>query len=278
MRLINLVAGSALVSLVGAGCGSPHGGSVALSEFPSPTLTVKYDAGGLLATLVYPDIARCDLLNDDAFATLNGQSVPLFRGSVVVMSDGGDGEVICTQPYVLLDPFPSDVPPPWSLEIGDPSEVLSVTFAPAPISPFTVGPGITPVLTSSNDTLTVQIQRPTGGTTPVLAEATLTSSDGQSWPSVGSVGESSIVFGEPIPPGWNNGPITAQIEIEFLATAEIIDCQAPKCSMVLEGDCGPWSIVPGDPGPGVPCAGVVISSTTTVLSTELACTLNGPCN
>jgi hypothetical protein len=117
-----------------------------------------------------------------------------------------------------------------------------------------------------------------GGTTPVLAQSTLTSADGRSWPSVGAVGASSILFGEPIPPGWNNGPITAQIDIQYLATAEITDCQAPKCSMVLEGDCGPWSIVPGDPGPGVPCAGVVISSTTTVLSTELACTLNGPCN
>src|SRR5437762_3835098 len=161
MRLFNLVAGStvAVVSLLGSGCGSPHGGPVPLSEFPSPTLTVKFDAGGLLATLVYPDIARCDLLNDDAYATLNGQSVPLFRGSVVVMSDGGDGEVICTQPYVLLDPFPSDVSPPWTLVMGDSSKVLSVTFGPEPISPFTVGPGITPVLTSSNDILTVQIQR-----------------------------------------------------------------------------------------------------------------------
>lgn len=283
MRLINTVAAGVLVAVspVGSGCGSSHGGPVALSAFPNPTLTVKYDAGGLVATLDYPDIARCDLLNDDAFARLNGQSVPVFPGSLKIMQDGNDGAVICTPPSVTLPPFSSDVSPPWTIEIGDPTEILAATFAPAPINSFIVGPGITTVLTSSLDNLTVQIQRSDGGATPALARATLTASDGQSWTSVGAVGEPSIVFGGPVPPGWHNGPITVQIDVEFLATADLINCQAPKCSMVLEGICGPWASIPDNPGPGVPCAGLVISSTTTVLSTQLACPLGSstaPCN
>jgi hypothetical protein len=198
-----------------------------------------------------------------------------------IIQDGYDGEVICTSPSVTLPPFPSDVSPPWTLEIGDPTEVLSVTFGPAPINPFIVGPDITPVLTSSLDNLTVQIQRPDGAETPALARATSTASDGQSWMSVGAVGESSIEFGGPIPPGWQNGPITVQIDVEFLATADLINCWARKCSIVLEGQCGPWATISDNPGPGVPCAGVVISSMTTVLSTQLACPLGSstaPCN
>jgi hypothetical protein len=278
MRLINRVAAALLaaVSLVGLGCGPSQGGPVALSDFPAPALTIRYDAGGLVATLDYPDIPRCDLLNDDAFATLNGQSVPLFPGSVKIVQEG-DGEVICAHPSVILEPFPSDLAPPWTLEIGDPTAVLSATFAPAPIDPFTVGADITPVLTSSLDNLTVQIQRPTGGTTPALARSTLTASDGQSCTSVGAVGESSIVFGNPIFPGWPAGPITVQIEVEFEAVANLLSCQAPKCSVVLEGDCGPWATIPDDPGPGVPCAGVVISSTTTTFSIQLSCP-GGLCN
>jgi hypothetical protein len=290
MRLISRVAGSVVVvvALLGGGCGgssfggSPFGGPVALSAFPSPTLTVKYDPGGLVATLDYPDIARCDVLNGDAFATLNGQSVPLSPGSVkVTPPNGDDGSVICTHPSVTLPPFPSDLAPPWTIAIGDPTEVFSATFAPGPINPFTVGPGITPVLTSSVDTLTVQIQPPAGGATPASARATLTASDGQSFTSVGAVGASSILFGNAVMGGWHNGPITAEIDVDFVATAGLIDCQAPKCSMVQEGSCGPWASIPGDIGPGVPCAGLVISSTTTVLSTELACPLpssTGECN
>jgi hypothetical protein len=284
MRLINRVAAGVLVAvpLGGAGCGSSSfGGPVAISAFPPQTLTVKYDTGGLVATLDYPDIARCDLLNSDAFARLNGQSVPLFPGSVKIMQNGDDGAVICTHPSVTLPPFPSDLSPPWTLEIGDPTEVLSATFAPGPINPFTVGPGITPVLTSSLDNLTVQIQPPAGGATPASARATLTGSDGQSFTTVGAVGESSIVFGNAILPGSHNGPITAEIDVDFVATVGLISCQAPKCSLAQEGTCGPWASIPGDPGPGVPCAGLLISSTRDVFSIQLACPLpssSGECD
>ncbi len=292
MRLINTVAAGVLaaVSLVGVGCGSSDGGPAsfggtasfggpaAISAFPNPTLTVKYDPGGLVATLDYPDIARCDLLNNDAFARLNGQSVALFPGSLKVTPPTyDDGAVICTHPSVTLPPFPPDLPPPWTLEIGDPTDVLSVTFGPAPINPFTVGPGITPVLTSSLDNLTVQIQPPAGGATPASARATSTASDGQSFVSVGAVGGSSIVFGNAILPGWPAGPITTQIEVDFYATVILIACQAPTCSLVQEGICGPWASIPGDPGPGVPCAGLLISSTTSVFSIQLACS-SGVCN
>jgi hypothetical protein len=197
------------------------------------------------------------------------------------MKAGDDGLVVCNHPSVTLPPFPADLPPPWTLEIGDSTEVLAMTFAPGPINPFTVGPGITPVLTSSLDTLTVQIQAPAGGATPASARATLTPSDGQSFTSVGAVGASSILFGNAVMPGWPNGPITAEIDVDFVATVGLISCQAPKCALVQEGTCGPWASIPGDTGPGVPCAGLVISSTTTVFSIQLACPLpssNGECN
>jgi hypothetical protein len=290
MRLIHRVGVSLGVAVLlgGGGCGSvsgsgsSFGGPVALSAFPNPTLTVKYDGGGLVATLDYPDIARCDVLNRDAFARLNGQSVPLSPGSVkVIPPKGDDGSVICTHPSVTLPPFPSDLAPPWTIEIGDATEVLGATFAPGPINPFTVGPGITPLLTSTADNLTVQIQPPPGGATPASARATLTSSDGQSFTSVGAVGASSIIFGDAVPLGAHNGPIAVQIDVDFYATVGLINCQAPNCSLVQEGTCGPWASIPGNTGPGVPCAGLVISSTTTLLSTELACPLpasTGQCN
>lgn len=286
MGLINRVSVSLGVAVLlgggGCGSGSSFGGPVAISAFPNPTLTVKYDSGGLVATLDYPDIARCDVLNGDAFARLNGQSVPLFPGSVkVIPPNSDDGSVICTHPSVTLPPFPSDLTPPWTIEIGDATEVLGATFGPGPINPFSVGPGITPVLTSTADNLTVQIQPPPGGATPASARATLTSSDGQSFASVGAVGASSIVFGNAVPLGTHNGPIAVQIDVDFYATVGLINCQAPNCSLVQQGTCGPWASIPGDPGPGVPCAGLVISSTTTAFSTQLACPLpasTGECN
>lgn len=177
----------------------------------------------------------------------------------------------------LVSAGPSSLSPPWTIEIGDRTEVLAATFGPGPINPFTVGPGITPVLTSSLDNLTVQIQPPAGSATPALARATLTASDGQSFASVGAVGQSSIVFGNAILPGWPSGPITVQIEVDFYAADNLLSCQAPNCSLAQEpGICSQLASIPGMPGPGIPCSDLLISSTTSNFSIQLSCS-SGVC-
>jgi hypothetical protein len=271
MALVDRIGARLLVAgvLVGGGCHASYGGPAAISAFPDRSLTVKYDDRiGLVATLDYSDIARCDLLNSDAFARLNGRSVALSPGSIQIISaQSDDGGVICTHPSVTLAQIPSDLSPPWTVEIGDPTAVLGATFGPGPINPFTVGPLTTSTLTSSLDSLTVQIQRPAGEATPALAQATLTSAGGKTATSVGAVGQSSIVFPNPIYGGWPPGPITVQIEVDFYAVDSLISCQAPKCTLVQEaGTCSP----PG-PGSGIPCSDLLISSTTSVFSIQLDC-------
>ena len=76
-------------------------------------------------------------LEDDAFARLNGQSVPLFRGAEYTVSTVDDGEVGCHEPSVTVSPIPSGLSPPWTLEIGDSSEIVSATFGP---EAYQVGP------------------------------------------------------------------------------------------------------------------------------------------
>jgi hypothetical protein len=282
MKLIDSVAARLLVavSLGGLGCGASRGGPAAIKDFPDKMLVVRYDEGtGLVATLDYSDTARCDLLNRDAFARLNGRSVTFFPGSLVTTPpQSDDGAVFCTHPSVTLPPFSSDLPPPWTIEIGDPTDVLAATFGPGPINPFTVGPVTTSVLTSSVDNLIVQIQRPAGAATAAFARATSTSSDGQSCVSVGAVGQSNIVFGNAILPGWPPGPIKVQIEVDFYAVDILLSCQAPKCSLVPEtGICSQLASVPGMPGPGIPCGDLLISSTRSTFSIQLICQ-SGACS
>jgi hypothetical protein len=286
MRLIvRLAATTTLaISLVGTGChaGSQWGGPAAISAFPNRSLTVKYDDhNGLIATLDYSDTVRCDILKNDAFASLNGRSVPVFPGSFqIIPAQSDDGGVICTHPSVTLTQIPSDLSPPWTIQIGDSTAVLAATFGPGPVNPFTVGPVTTSELTSSLDSLTVQIQRPAGTATPAFAQATLTSSDGQSSMSVGAVGQSSIVFANAIIPGWPPGPIAVQIKVDFYAENTLLSCQAPNCSLVQEpGICTPLASGPGMPGAGIPCSDLFASSTTNVFSIQLTCQpTNGVCS
>jgi hypothetical protein len=269
MRRINRFAIGVLVAaLLGqAGCKASYGGPAAITSFPNRSLTVKYDdRTGLVATLDYSDTARCDLLKNDAFARLNGRSVPVSPGSIQVLpAQSDDGGVICTHPAVTLAQIPSDLAPPWTIEIGDPTAVLGATFGPGPINPFSVGPLTTTMLTSSLDSLTVQIQRPAGAATPALAQATLTSADGKSATSVGAVGQSSIVFANAIYPGWPPGAITVQIEVDFYADDRLLSCQAPKCTLVQEaGTCSP-------PPAQIPCSDLRITSTMSAFSIQLVC-------
>ena len=267
-RIDSFAIGVLVAALLGqAGCKASYGGPAAITAFPNRSLTVKYDdRAGLVATLDYADTARCNLLNKDAFARLNGRSVPVSPGAIQVLpAQSDDGGVICTHPSVMLAQIPSDLPPPWTIEIGDPTAVLGATFGPGPVNPFTVGPLTTTMLTSSLDSLTVQIQRPPGDATPALAQATLTSADGKSATSVGAVGPSSIVFANAIHAGWPPGPITVQIEVDFYAVDALVSCQAPKCTLVQEaGTCSP-------PPAQIPCSDLRMTSTTTTFSIQLAC-------
>ena len=182
MSFLEKVGAIAVTAVALVGCGSPYGGPEPLSEFPSMSLDLKYDdADGLLVTLNYAfePAGHCALLEDDASALLNGRPVPLFLGDIQVTPPmGDDGSFNCVPPSVSLKPIPADLSPPWTIQIGDPSEVVSATFAFQPITPAAIGPVTTPVLTSWTDTLTIQMQDDPGVTAPYVVQATLTSSNG----------------------------------------------------------------------------------------------------
>lgn len=192
MSAIGRISAVAVIGATVVGCGDgTFGGPASIIDFPQKSLTVRHDSADFIATLDFDDVPWCDLLEADAFARLNGRSVPLFRGQVnIIPPHGDDGQVECIHPSVTLDQIPSDLPPPWTVEIGDSSETVSATFAPKAFTPVTV---IDPVLDPSSDRLTVMLQRQPGDTTSISGTATLTASDGQSTVSSAQAGESEIV-------------------------------------------------------------------------------------
>ncbi len=206
-------------------------------------------------------------LGDDAFASLNGQSVPLFPGQQYTIPPmGDDGQVGCHNPSVTLDPIPSGLSPPWTLEIGDASEIVSETFGPDTFNPYQVGPLLTSLLTGSYDTLTVQISG--GDTTPADPVATFTASDGRSKSRNGSfvgpvfgndaVVERAVEFASAVAPGWPPGPITVEIDMNYCPYDHVLDCQNATCS--------------------VDATGANLVSMTSVFTIPLACTpVNGVC-
>jgi hypothetical protein len=230
------------VAFLGAGCGgSPYGGAVPINDFPRRSLTVKHDSSELIVTLAYDDSSRCDLLADDAFARLNGRSVPLFVGQIMIIPPmGDDGGVVCVPPSVTLDGIPPDLSPPWTIEIGDASETVSATFGPAPVTPVVVGPVNNPVLTSSQDTLTVLLERAPGDTAPSSAVAHLTASDKQFTTRTALVEPSDLVFATAVNPGWPPGPVTVTVGIDYFAADVLLGCQAAQCSVApLSGTYNP---------------------------------------
>ncbi len=217
-------------TVIGGACGGgTFGGPAPISDFPRKSLTVRHDGSGdFIATLDFDDIPWCDLLEADAFARLNGRSVPLFRGQVnVIPPQNDDGQVDCIHPSVTLDQIPSNLSPPWTIEIGDSSETVSATFAPKPFTPVTLAD---PVLDPSSDTLTVMLQRQPGDTTTISGTATLTASDGQSTFGFAQAGESEIVF-PTFTKGWPRGPVTVAIVLDYFSLDELLDCQAPQCTL-----------------------------------------------
>jgi len=220
MSTIGRISAVAVIAatVVGGGCGDgTFGGPASITDFPKKSLTVRHDdSADFIATLDFDDVPWCDLLEADAFARLNGRSVPLFRGQVnIIPPHGDDGQI------------PSDLSPPWTIEIGDSSQTVSATFAPKPFTPVTL---VDPVLNPSSDTLTVTLQRQPGDPTSISATATLTASNGQSTVSSSRAGESEIVFST-FTKGWPPGPVTVAIVLDYFSPDELLDCQAPQCTL-----------------------------------------------
>src|SRR5436189_4137071 len=121
MSFVEKAGAIALAAVAFGGCGgSSYGGPRPISDFQSKSLDLKYDDSGLVATLNYTFVSTygCELLGDDAFARLNGRSVPLFRGAIqVTPPQGDDGSFDCVSPSVTVNPIAADLSPPWTIEI-----------------------------------------------------------------------------------------------------------------------------------------------------------------
>jgi hypothetical protein len=256
-----------------AGCAAPDGAPEDISALPDKQLTVQHDrvtGSGLGVTLDYfdPD-SRCPTLRDDAFARLNGRSVPLSRGQVqVIPPKNDDGGVVCTHPSVTLGAIPADLSPPWTLEIGDPSQVVAATFGPGSPNPFTVGAPVNAELVASFVTLAVAIQRPPGVRTPAAVAATLTSSDGHTAVRAAELGESLLQFPNPFDPGWAPGPVTIRLDVYYFPPDVLLGCENAACSLAsMPGACSPATGLPGGP----PCSSVVGPAASPTFTLPLDC-------
>ena len=274
MRFIYRLAAVAVVAaaLVASGC-AKNGDQEDIGDLPAKKLTVQHDSvasSGLVVTLDYDD-TRCAVLDSDAFARLNGQPVSLFRGEYQYFPPmGDDGGFTCTHPSVTLDQIPADLSPPWTIEIGDSSQIVSATFGPGTPNTFAVGPLGNVILTSSQDMLDVPIVRQPGATTPAYAAITSTASDGQSSVRAGDVSLPFIQVPNPINPGWPAGPVTLQIDVYYYPPDALLGCQDASCAVVsMPGTC---SAALPDPGASfVLCSSLNTVSTTTVLTVQLDC-------
>jgi hypothetical protein len=262
------------------GCGPLGGESQDIDDLSNKTLKVTHDSvasSGLTVAFDYDDHSQCSVLDSDAFATLNGRSVSLFRGEYQYFPpQGDDGGFDCTHPSVTLAQIPSDLSPPWTIEIGDSSQVVSATFGPGTPNAFDVGPLVDVALSSSRDQLDVPIVRHPGDTTPAYAAATFTASDGQSSVRRGDVYQPYIRILNPIAPGWPAGPIAAQIDVYYYPPDSLVACENAHCSMTaVPDDC---DALPGL-GAGTPCSSLHTVSATTDLTLQLSCaSANGVCD
>jgi hypothetical protein len=284
MSVIGRIAGLVMIgaAFVVSGC-AQDGEPVGIGDLSGKWLAVTHDSvtsSGLKVAFDYEDVSRCSVLGSDAFARLNGRSVPLFRGEYQYFPPmGDDGGFDCTHPSVTLDEIPSDLPPPWTMEIGDASQIVSVTFGPGTPNSFDVGPLGSTTLTSSSDNLDVPIRRHPGDSTPAHAAATFTASDGQSSVRQGNVYQSYIRILNPVDRGWPSGPVTARIDVYYYPVDALLDCQNAHCAIAV--DPLYWGTCLALPGPGVarPCSSLNTVLETTVLTVPLSCpTSSGLCD
>jgi len=284
MSFIGRVAGLVVmgVAFVAAGC-AKDGDPEAIGDLSGKSLTVTHDSvasSGVKVVFEYADVSRCSVLGADAFARLNGRPIPLFRGEYEYYPPmGDDGGFNCTHPSLTVDQIPADLLPPWTVEIGDSSQIVSVTFGPGTPNTFEVGPMVDTTLTSSYDRLDVPIQRHGGDATPAYAAATFTTSDGQSSVRRGDPYQAYIRILDPVEPGWPSGPVTARIDVYYYPVDAVLDCQNAHCAIAV--DPLYWGTCDALPGPGVamPCSSLNTVLQTTVLTVPVSCpTSNGICN
>jgi hypothetical protein len=277
-RVAGLVAMGAAV--VASGC-VKDGAAVDIGDLSGKSLTVTHDSvasSGLKVAFDYDDFSRCNVLGSDAFARLNGQSVPLFRGEYEYFPPmGDDGGFNCFHPSVTLERIPVDLSPPWTIEIGDSSEIVSVTFGPGTPNSFDVGPLDNVTLTSSSDNLNVPIHRRPGQATAAHAEATFTASDGQSSVRLGDVYSSYIQILNPVDPGWPSGPVTVRIDVYYYPVDALLDCQNARCAIDVDSAFVGHCVV--GTGSARSCSSLNTVLETTVLTVPLSCpTASGLCS
>lgn len=257
-----------------AGCGPMGGESEDIDDLSNKSLKVTHDSvasSGLMVAFDYDDQSQCSVLDSDAFARLNGRSVPLFLGHYEYIPPmGDDGGFNCTHPSVTLDEIPADLQPPWKIEIGDSTQVVSATFGPGTPNTFEVGPLENVTLTSSQDKLDVPITRHPGDTTPAYAAVTSTASDGQTSIRRGDVYQPYIQVLNPVNPGWPAGPVAIQIVVYYYPPDALLGCQNAACTIVSpDYSGGSCDAVPAADSPG--CSSLATISTTTALTLELSC-------
>lgn len=262
------------VAVVVAGCGPLGGEPEDIDDLSNKSLKIAHDSvawSGLTVAFDYDDQSQCSVLNSDAFARLNGQSVPLFLGHYEYIPPmGDDGGFNCTHPSVTLDEIPADLSPPWKIEIGDSTQVVSATFGPGTPNSFDVGPLENVTLSSSRDKLDVPITRHSGDTTPAYAAVTSTASDGQSSIRRGDVYQPYIQVLNPINPGWPAGPVSIQVVVYYYPPDAVLGCQNAACTVSTPDVWG--SSCDAVPAAGTPgCSSLNTVSTTTALTLELSC-------
>jgi len=266
--------GVAVVVIVVAGCGPMGGESEDIDDLSNKSLKIAHDSvasSGLTVAFDYDDQSQCSVLNSDAFARLNGRSVALFLGHYEYIPPmGDDGGFNCTHPSVTLDEIPADLLPPWKIEIGDSTQVVSATFGPGTPNTFDVGPLENVTLSSSQDKLDVPITRHPGDTTPAYAAVTSTASDGQSSIRRGDVYQPYIRVLNPINPGWPAGPVSIQVVVYYYPPDALLGCQNAACTVVNPDYWGAsCDALPAAGASG--CSSLNTISTTTALTLELSC-------
>jgi hypothetical protein len=73
------------------------------------------------------------------------------------------------------------LPPPWTIEIGDDSQIAQATFGPGALDPFEIEPLLSPTLGSGFAPLVVPIVRKPGYPTGSSARGTFTASNGSAF-------------------------------------------------------------------------------------------------
>ena len=216
-----------------AGCADERVQHVRLAEQPGKTLSIGHPTSNSLSVELglKTDIAHCPVLEDDAFARFDGRPVTLLPGDVhVIPPHGDDGGWDCTPPSVSAD-IPDDLPPPWTIEIGDGSQIVQATFGPGAVSPFELEPPVSPTLASAHAPLVVPIDRRPGDPTNASAMGRFTASDGSAVVEGGDITSDSIRFSRVVNEGTREGPVSAQIDVWFAPTEILFDCQNAVCNL-----------------------------------------------